>query len=319
MDTKCTLVSLFNKDRETLEKKLEGFVLPKDVDNIQIAISDYLSKLLDNNGEFRQNLTQGEDYILQAALSLLNAQQEIAKTVDNRNNKIETQPSFIKVNKEKHLEEKKTTDIINSPVRGVNALVASGGGALVGNVVFGGWGAVLGAVAGTAVAIYLTELEKQKSNSSKSNTVCKPITLATPIDIPQLMNIVCRICESVDSLVETFRSQIRRVVEKYERQEKPSFEKEHRPLLEELQSLIGYERTHNIYDEKGIRKLKERIEDIVETFENYDLTVINYSEDVSFYFEKISSPNTNELKMVYPAIVKNNNVVLFGKVFIPEK
>ena len=100
MNAKTTLVSLFNKDRETLEKKLEGFVLPKDVDNIQIAISDYLSKLLDNNGEFRQNLTQGEDYILQAALSLLNAQQEIAKTVDNKNNKIETQPSFIKVNQE---------------------------------------------------------------------------------------------------------------------------------------------------------------------------------------------------------------------------
>lgn len=318
MNTKCTLVSLFNKDREILEKKLEGFVLPKDVDNVQRTISDYLNKLLDNNGEFRQNLTQGEDYILQAALSLLNAQQEIAKTVDNKNNKIETQPSFIKVNKERNLDEKKINDIINSPVKGINALAASSGGALVGNVVLGGWGAVLGAVAGTAVAIYLTELEKQKMVSPKSNSVSKPITLTIPINIPQLMNIVCRICESVDSLVETFRTQIRRVVEKYERQEKPSFEKEHRTLLEELQSLIGYERTHDIYDEKGIRKLKERIEDIVETFENYDLTVVNYSEDVNSYFEKIPSPNTNELKMVYPAIVKNNNVVLLGKVFIPE-
>lgn len=37
--------------------------------------------MFDNESDFRQSLTQSEDYILQAALSLLNAQQSITKEV----------------------------------------------------------------------------------------------------------------------------------------------------------------------------------------------------------------------------------------------
>ena len=315
MNTKCTLVSLFDKDKETLGKKLEGFVLPKDGELIQKTISEYLNKLLENDSDFRQSLTQSEDYVLQAALSLLSAQQNIAKAVVV--NKPLQQTSMLEKSSFKKEKANILSDFSNINIKGDKAMIASTGGALIGNAILGGWGAVLGSIAGTALTIYLTQTEKQKVEilQKQANS---PIEQNTPIDIQQLTNIVSKICESVDSLVDTFRAQIDRVVEKYEGQEKPTFEKEHRPLLEELQSLIGYERTHDGCDEKSVRKLKERIEDIVETLENYDLMVINYSEETSNYFDKIPSPNTNELKMVYPAIVKNKNVVLLGKVFIPE-
>ena len=85
MNTKCTLVSLFDKDKETLGKKLEGFVLPKDGELIQKTISEFLNKLLENDSDFRQSLTQSEDYVLQAALSLLSAQQNILNTIATTN------------------------------------------------------------------------------------------------------------------------------------------------------------------------------------------------------------------------------------------
>lgn len=315
MNTKNTLVSLFNKEKEILEKQLTGLLLPKDAERIQKVIAEYFNTLLESNSDYRQSLTKSEDYVLQAALSLLGAQQEIAKAVVTEN---VMQKSVV-------LEKatfKKTTahpfmEFANVNIKAENALVASAGGSLLGGAILGGWGAVIGSIAGTALTIYLTQVEKQKKEKLQEMGN-KSMELGTPVDIQQLTTIVARICESVDSLVETFRAQINRVVEKYEGQEKPTFEKEHRSLLEELQSLIGYERTHEYNDEKSMRKLKERIEDIVETLENYNLTIVDYSDDASCFFEKISSPNTNELKMVYPAVVKDGNVVLLGKVFIPE-
>ena len=315
MNTKTTLVSLFNKEKETLEKQLAGFVLPKDAERIQKTITEFLNSLLENNSDFRQSLTQSEDYILQAALSLLGTQQEIARAVVTEN-AIPKSAEFDK-NKFKKATGHPLTEFANINIKAEKALVASAGGSLIGGAILGGWGAVIGSIAGTALTIYITQVENQKKEKLQE-LYNKPIEFGTPVDIQQLTKIVAQICESVDTLVETFRTQINRVIEKYERQEKPTFEKEHRLLLEELQSLIGYERTHEHNDEKSMRKLKERIEDIVETLENYNLKVIDYSNETSCFFEKISSPNTNELKMAYPAIVKNGNIVLLGKVFIPD-
>ncbi len=64
-----------------LGTKLQGLKLPSDSSCIQGIINDYLNEMFNNEGDFRQGLTQSEDYILQAALSLLNAQQSITKEI----------------------------------------------------------------------------------------------------------------------------------------------------------------------------------------------------------------------------------------------
>ena len=73
-----TLASMFEVNKQALEKELVGLNLPKDANEIQKKVSKYLNSMFENDGEFRQHLTQAEDYILQAALGLLNAQQNIA-------------------------------------------------------------------------------------------------------------------------------------------------------------------------------------------------------------------------------------------------
>lgn len=318
MNTKITLVSLFDKNRTLLEKELQGLMLSDDADKVQNIISNYLNTLFESDGEFRQQLTLSEDYILQAALSLLNAQQEIALTLIEKKPVANLMPETSLTTTLQNNKPTLSVNILNNPVKGINALVASSGGALIGNVLLGGWGAVVGSIAGTAVAIYLSQQENT-NKATRNETLSKQIIeTSTPINTSLLINVVLKICESIDTLVDTFRSQINKVVEKYENQEKPSFEKEHRSLLEELQSLIGYERNHTEVNEKNLRKLKERIEDIVETLGNYNFDVVEYSQEHSNYFDKIASPNTTSLKEVYPAILKNGNLVLLGKVFIPE-
>ena len=76
-----SLTSIFKSNQSVLGTKLQGLKLPSDSSRIQGIINDYLNEMFNNEGDFRQGLTQSEDYILQAALSLLNAQQSITKEI----------------------------------------------------------------------------------------------------------------------------------------------------------------------------------------------------------------------------------------------
>jgi hypothetical protein len=120
-------------------------------------------------------------------------------------------------------------------------------------------------------------------------------------------------------LIATFRSQINRVVDKYESQPKPTLENNFVAVLEGLQSLVGYKRTHDATEDKYIPKLQQRIEDLVELLDNYDLEVVDYNENNKSLFEQTESNNVKEPKMVYPAIVKKGEIVRMGKMFVPVK
>lgn len=311
MNTKVTLKSLFESQQSQLEEQLANLRLPEDTQKVQSIVSDYLNKLLEDEGDFRQNLTQSEDYILQATLSLLNAQQAMIREFQKTSystNKFHVYDNHIRQNSYK-----------NS--KGYSNIQTLGGttiGGTAGALLFGTWGAVFGAIAGTAIVLYYAN-NNTISNDIKIKSVDKQLSnqLST-IDIEVFTNILRSICESVDSIIDTFRAQINRVVHKYENQEKPTLEREYRFLLEGMQSLLGYERTHSSDDDKFLKKLQIRIEDLAELLENYNLSVENYSEECEHWFEKVISPETKETRMVYPAIVKDGQAVLKGKVFICE-
>ena len=307
-----TLKSLFESQCDQLEEKLSGLKLPEDSQKVQGIVSDYLNKLLEDEGDFRQNLTQAEDYILQASLSLLSAQQTMVKELNKNSNSSIRSTTFEKASKENPL--RPTKVISNSQTIGGTAI-----GSTAGALLFGTWGAVFGAIAGTAIVIYYASNQSSVSdNKEKQSTEKTLLPTSTSIDVKLFTNIVRNICESVDSIIETFRAQINRVVHKYENQEKPTLEREYRFLLEGIQSLLGYVRTHSANDEKYVKKLQIRIEDIAELLENYNLSVENYSEECEHWFEKVVSPETKETRMVYPAIVKDGQAVLKGKVFVCE-
>lgn len=321
MASEHTLVAMFESDKATLEKALIGLTLPKDGEKIQKIVANYFDTLFNKDGDFRQNLTLGEDYILQAALSLLNAQQEIGMKLREKEGKshIQTNVSQNPLQKESRKIPFVEKEIPNISVDGVNSLLSAGGGALVGKVILGGWGAVFGAIAGTALLLYLSLPENKLT--AKRNTV--PMAFLsessnTPLEIGAFFHVIYKVCQSVDNLIDTFRAQINRVVQKYESQEKPTIEKEYRTLLEGIQTLVGYKRAHNSDEEKYVKKLQERIEDVAELLDNYDLAVEDYTEENAHWFETIPSANVQSLKMVYPAIVKNGTVILLGKIFIPE-
>lgn len=303
-----TLSSIFDLHKEELAQKLMTYSLPRDSKEVQRTVSDFLNNMFESDGTYRQSLTQSEDYILQAAMSMLDAQRALVEVFD-------TKPKIAMVTgpKETDIPKKSLTD---TAMDSTTTIIGVGGGAIVGKMLLGGWGAVFGAIAGTAISLYLS-LKNSTTNRVQNNQIgqSKAEIIDTPVDPAALLAVIGQICINLDNLIETFRAQIKRVVTKYESQEKPTIEREYRVLLEGIQSLLGYKRGHSPEEEKYLSKLQLRIEDIGELLENYNLDVVDFDGDNENLFEIVTGRDVDGAKMVYPAIVKNGIVVLKGKVF----
>ena len=317
MSQQPTLRSIFEATKEELTNSLSRLKLPKDSERVQTVITDYLNHVCDADSEYRQNLTQSEDYILQAALSMLNAQRDLVAAFDcspiNTEKTPETQSTTLSSS-----EKAKPFQTINSN----KAFIGTGTGAIIGKVIFGGWGAVFGAIAGTAVALYLSQQSQthaiaREQLSRPALPEAKPESVDAPVNTAALLNVIGQICESLDNLIATFRAQIQRVVTKYESQEKPTIERNFRTLLEGIQTLIGYKRGHSPEEDKYVSKLQTRVEDLAELLDNYSLAAVDYTTDNADWFETVESKNATEIKMVTPAITKNGTLVLKGKIFVP--
>ena len=126
------LKNLFESKQDYLRNSLQDLQLPKDALKIERAVSEYLNKLFDENGEFRMQLTQSEDYILQSALSLLNAQQAILSEV-----------SMVKEQKAEPKQHTINKNAIQSNGLSKEAVPysigASAAGGVIGGVVIGTW------------------------------------------------------------------------------------------------------------------------------------------------------------------------------------
>lgn len=310
---KKTLCELFESNKIELQQTLTGMTLPKDFSRAQEAVSSYMEKVFDIEGEFRQNLTQSEDYILEAAISLLNAQRKISSALTME---LGDSPASKKLSSSATSQSAaEATQALNA--NGKYTLIGVAGGAIAGKFILGGWGAVFGAIAGVAMSIYLSNKSQAQTKTKSALEGAHEAKSNKPLDVDCFIDIIHDVCESVDRLISTFRAQISRVVDKYESQENPTLDTNYRPLLECIQSLVGYKRNRDASEEKYTKKMQERIEDLAESLDNYNITLEDYSEEKSSWFEKVSSPNTTMLKEVFPAVVKNGVLIIPGKVFIP--
>lgn len=311
---KLTLKSLFESGKADLTEQLKQLSLPRDAQKVQTIVTEHLNKLFDSEGEYRQHLTQSEDYILQAAMSLLNAQQAMAGEFAAKS----YAPSPTPKAEPKNDKEKA------AGLRKEQYPIAIGGSAIggaAGALLLGTWGAVFGAIAGTALSLYyVSSRQQQQTIKPKQQTKELPVSPrpATPLNVDLFISIIDKICDSVDTLVATFRNQIGRVVDKYESMEKPTLENEYKDVLENIQALLGAFEM-NKEDENRAARIEKRIQLLAEGLDNYDLTFTNYNEDNKELFNLQYSENVSKDTMAYPAVMKNGKVIIKGKVFTNNK
>lgn len=314
MSQQLTLSSIFESTKDELANSLSGLTLPNDSEQVQTIIVNYLNKVCDENSDYRQNLTQSEDYILQAALSMLNAQRELVSAFDCQPKAVveipQANPNFISPT---------TTPKAFQTVNSTKAFIGAGGGALVGKLILGGWGAVFGAVAGTAVALYLSQNNKPAVSKESVNPTFErnPEINEVPVNTSTLLAVISQICDSLDNLIETFRAQIQRVVTKYESQQASSLEDEYIDLLEKIQALLGSSLMSKENDSRT-KRIDQRIQLLKESLEDYDLKVVEYNGQNKQLFVFQPSANVTDTTMVLPAITKNDKIIIKGKVFTKQ-
>ena len=257
-----TIRQLFESQRDVLAQRLEGLKLPKDAQKAQAVVSSYLNELFDGDGEFRQSLTQSEDYILQAAMSMLDVHQSIAvELIDGHaqesdiHEQTHTQSSF-----QPHRHQNKC---FRPTVLGGTAI-----GGAAGAFIMGSWGAVFGAIAGTALVLYASsQVDRIRTDVSNIQQTHQngANAYSADINVDTFISIVGQICESIDNLIDTVRMQMQRLKNSYENRDKESFLSTYASLSSKLEDLIAMAKETDV----EIEDLKLQVELVERSLKNY--------------------------------------------------
>lgn len=254
MNNSMTLKSVFANSKDGLVDSLKELSLPKDSIKVQSILTNHLSALFENENGYRQNLTESEDYILQAVLRLLNSQQNIAKEIAKSAKPIVVQES-------------RTTKQSNS-ANPYATIAGAGVGAVAGGLI-SSWAAVAGAIAGTALVLYFSAKPVSKTKTASPDTHTK--LPESTIDVTVFTNIVESICESIDGVIDTYRTQVKRVANVYEQREKPTLTSDYSTLLEQIANVYNVCSTT-----EGVpAKVKNAVDLLAESLENYNLKIEN--------------------------------------------
>ncbi len=247
-----TLTAIFDSHKEELAKKLENYSLPRDSKKVQATLAEALNNMFEKDGVYRQSLTQQEELMLQSAIQLVNAQQnmtaEIASIVATPQSKSEEDPHPTS-----------NTMLLTAATTGI---VTVGGGMLMGTL-----GAVCGAIASCAVTTYLSK----KTLSNKDNNPTTEVGIRK-INVTAFTNIVQKICESVDYFMETYRVQVQRIKKSYEQKEKITPLTLCPALINQVANVI---KTVKANDTNANQKIISAVEMMEESLENYDLKYEN--------------------------------------------
>ena len=260
---KKSLKSLFEQSKVTLSTQLESLSLPRDTQKVQDIVSHHLNGLLDSTGEYRQTLTQSEEFILLSAMNLLQAQQAMIGAVNvpynNQNRSNRTEPTCEK----KGVVSKERTPLV---VGGT----AIGGAA--GALMFNTWGALIGAIAGTAIVLYYAANTEPQTRRGQQPTSTNTKLTESRIDVETFLTIVGNICENVDGIIETYRVQVRRIQNTYEQKEKPTLQNNYGLLLEQIANVCRVCETNK----DGVStKIQNAVDLLEESLENYGLKYDN--------------------------------------------
>jgi len=256
MEKKLTLNDLFESCKDELITQLQTLTLPRDAQKVQDIVTKLLSDLMESDGKYRQSLTQAEDYILQASLQLLQAQQNITD---------ELAYSF------KGKVSSNMQDVESTTNKGniYSPLLGAGLGAVAGGFL-GTWVAVCGAIAGTAVAIYCGNKTSRVDTTKTTDKKTSEDSSALTIDAKTFCSIIGKICQSIDNLMETYRIQVKRVENIYAQAEKPSLLNECQELFNQLANVY---RVVEINKTDVPQKVQNAVEQLVDSLQNYDLTI----------------------------------------------
>lgn len=124
-------------------------------------------------------------------------------------------------------------------------------------------------------------------------------------------------CESIDKIAKLHEEEISEAIFKEPQNEEQPFERKYDWILSHIQSVIGYgryKRGASDYTDN----LRERCEDLVLILSNIQLKFVDYNGSNDELFDMVEDADAREITLVLPSVLKDDELILKGKVFIPE-
>jgi hypothetical protein len=314
METQYSLVSIFEENKQELKERLLGKSFPKDAKEVQDVVNAYFEEILGKENLFRQRLKPSEEYILNAAMSLLNAQQSMYGDIIQQEIKgMESVEYYPESDDLIPIEESKK-NIVEGTGIGIGASALGVGAYALGASVYGG---LIVTVTTVAIGLYVVSKlnDKRRFQIQREEPTSEFFLLDKKLDVDKFISIICNICKQIDELMNTYRVQIAQVRNSYKSKEEISLEKDFKLLLSSIQMMLGISYEEDA-SEKCLKKLKERVEEVGESLENYGIKVIKYSDEVKAAFEIVRRENIEQPKTLIPALEKDGTIVLRGKVAV---
>ena len=261
-ENKKTLKSLFEQSKDTLSTQLEPLSLPRDTQKVQDIVSSHLNGLLDSTGEYRQNLTQSEEFILLSAMNLLQAQQAMVGALNVRQDNQNCSCKEPADARKGSVSKEQTPHVVGG--------TAIGGAA--GALIFNTWGALIGAIAGTAIALYYVANQEPKTGNGQTSMSANAKPSESRINVEAFLTVFGNICENVDGIIETYRVQVKRIQNTYEQKEKPTLQSDYGMLLDQIAYVCRVCETNK----DGVpAKIQNAVGLLEESLENYGLKYVN--------------------------------------------
>ena len=314
METQYSLVSIFEENKQELKERLLGKSFPKDAKEVHDVVNAYFEEILGKENLFRQRLKPSEEYILNAAMSLLNAQQSMYGDIIQQEIKgMESVEYYPESDDLIPIEESKK-NIVEGTGIGIGASALGVGAYALGASVYGG---LIVTVTTVAIGLYVVSKlnDKRRFQIQREEPTSEFFLLDKKLDVDKFISIICNICKQIDELMNTYRVQIAQVRNSYKSKEEISLEKDFKLLLSSIQMMLGISYEEDA-SEKCLKKLKERVEEVGESLENYGIKVIKYSDEVKAAFEIVRRENIEQPKTLIPALEKDGTIVLRGKVAV---
>lgn len=294
-----TLLSLFEQSEIDLRQQLANLQLPRDEEKFNRILSDLFVEHIKVD-EYKQELTNSELAIFQLAIQLVEESLSLQKDMFSFENSQEstTSQEIVQI-------KEKTFPISKSQIAvvGVTAM-----GILAGAVP--NWGTIILAIIATVLGVVMTKEDKETKTIVKEKIVSQKMHVNADV----VINVTKQICQSVDKLMEVYRTNIENITSRFEAQEKPSLYNMYTYILNRL-AILYRDKTNGATTDE----INDDILRLFKTLKNYSYEFVNYSDATKQYFEidetdEISKPEETEV-----AILENGRCIVRGKYYQPKK
>ncbi len=277
------------------------------INSLMQHIYSELDQMLGDNGIYRKQLSSQQSAILNRALSLIQVQQDFWEASVN-------QLSF-KPNEKQKGEKEETGQSLKSPEVPL-------GLALTGSVISGllsmgiVWQLCIPIAAFIGGKLINTKFDKDELTKADNNG---KYTLSDK-GCEVIINIIEKLYSNIDYFLKSYETQAENIRNEYDSKNKP-FEIRYRSLLEKASNLIGTIKYSNKNIDADIameaKILEKELNNMNFRFIHYPNTIGGKTQEELFDF--IYSSNTKDTASVYPAVVKDDSIIVKGRVDKPAK